>query len=330
MGLNNLTHAEEAIHVLKQALGLDDTNFVHQSIKRCKLLVPRSERYEYVKRIQQLDEFEYDPNVKGSSIGGIKYKDSLFLLKPSNAQGRSSAGTENEDILENEINQYIQNGVNKIIFTSPLKQHIIENVNDVVGTGYDVAGGKKADLIIKSTHDYPISIKKDNAGFWESSDTRYKSVVNKLVQKISDGDFAPELVFKPFIDKLGNEKIGINTMHNDVTGEKVTGIIVTGLPTNDEESIIFGADKAVVVYRSFSPSDFTREGNTLYIESSKIIEDMDDVIHHQLEPILNIRHDSTRTSTGGLRATIQPENKIYSEGKLTGNKIELSYASIML
>ncbi len=234
MDSNILTHIEEAMCVLKHTLGLEDTNFIQQSTKRCKLLVPRSERYEYVKRIQQLDEFEYDPNVKGSSIGGIKYKDSLFLLKPSNAQGKSSAGTENEDILENEINQYTQNGVNKIIFTSPLKQHIIENINGVEGTGYDVAGGKKADIVIKSHIDYPISIKKDNAGFWESSDTRYKSVVNKLVHKISNGDFTPELVFKPFIDKLGNEKIGINTMHNDVNNEKVNGIIVTDLPTNDE------------------------------------------------------------------------------------------------
>ena len=48
-----------------------------------------------------------------------------------------------------------------------------------------------------------------------------------------------------------------------------------------------------------------------------------------LEPILNIRHDSTRTATGGLRATVQPENKIYRDSKVIGNKIEIPYDKIM-
>ena len=118
-------------------------------------------------------------------------------------------------------------------------------------------------------------------------------------------------------------------MYNETTCEKVTGVIVTHLPTKDEESIIFGTDNAVVIYRSFTSNDFTRKGNILYIEVSKIIENISDVIQHQLEPILNIRHDSTRISTGGLRATVQPENKIYLNGVLTGNKIELPYSKIM-
>ena len=48
-----------------------------------------------------------------------------------------------------------------------------------------------------------------------------------------------------------------------------------------------------------------------------------------LEPVLNIRHDSTRKATGGLRATVQPESLIYKNGSLTGDKIELSYNEIM-
>ena len=48
-----------------------------------------------------------------------------------------------------------------------------------------------------------------------------------------------------------------------------------------------------------------------------------------VEPVLNIRHDSTRKATGGLRATVQPENLLYKNGSLTGDKIELSYNEIM-
>ena len=42
---------------------------------------------------------------------------------------------------------------------------------------------KKADVILIGDKNYPISIKQDNAGFWESSDTRYKELVLKLSEK---------------------------------------------------------------------------------------------------------------------------------------------------
>jgi hypothetical protein len=321
--------ADEAVEILKKELNLTDEDFIKQSSVRYKLLVPRSERYNYVEKITQIPGFIYDANLSGSSIGGLKYKDTTFLLKPSGAQGRASAGTENEDVVVNEINKYIAEGAKNVVFDAPNKDLTINNVKEAVTVGYDVAGGKKADIIVKANKDYPISIKKDNAGFWESSDTRYKSLVLTLAKKISDGDFAPELVFQPFVDKLGNKKEGINTMYNETTKTKVSGIIVTDLPSKEEESIIFGSDKAIIVYRSFSPNDFRLEGDTLYIEVSKIIENIADVEEFNLEPVLNIRHDSTRSSTGGLRATVQPKNKIYSDDKVTGNKIELSYNDIM-
>ena len=321
--------ADEAINILKKELNLTDENFSKLSSVRYKLLVPRAERFDYIKKIETIEGFEYDPNIRGSSIGGVTYKGSTFLLKPSGAQGRASAGTENEDILENEIKKYLEMGAVNVIFDAPNKSLTIKNVKDISGVGYDVAGGKKADLIIKGDKSYPSSVKKDNAGFWESSDTRYKDVVKKLSEKIKKGDFAPELVFKPFVDKLGREKEGINLMHDDRTDTKVTGVIVTDLPDKDEKSIIFGSDDAIVIYRSYSSKDFKLVDNNLYIEVSKIIENLKDVEEFNLEPILNIRHDSTRTATGGLRATVQPENKIYRDSKVIGNKIEIPYDKIM-
>ena len=35
-------------------------------------------------------------------------------------------------------------------------------------------------------------MKKDSAGFWESADTRYKTLMTKLVSRIAGGDFAPD------------------------------------------------------------------------------------------------------------------------------------------
>ena len=118
-------------------------------------------------------------------------------------------------------------------------------------------------------------------------------------------------------------------MYNGETDTKISGVIVTNLPSKDEESIIFGSDDAVVIYKTYSPKDFSLEGDTVRVEVSKIISNLEDVGEFNLEPVLNIRHDSTRKATGGLRATVQPENLLYKDGELTGNKIELSYNDIM-
>ena len=56
---------------------------------------------------------------------------------------------------------------------------------------------------------------------------------------------------------------------------------------------------------------------------------MKDIEEFNLEPVLNIRHDSTRSATGGLRATVQPKILLYKDGDITGNKIELSYLDII-
>jgi hypothetical protein len=320
--------AENGIEILKKEFGFKDENFQKISGTRYKILIPRAERYDYAQKMDALDDFIFDPNAKGSSMGAVLYKNASFLLKPEGTQGRASAGTENEDILENELKKYLEDGPKNVIFVGKNKTYSTPNVKDVKGVGYDVAGGKKADIVLVGDKNYPISIKKDNAGFWESSDTRYKAVVNKLSEKIKNGDLSP-LVFKPFKDKLGNEKEGINIMYNSKTNTKVSGVIITDLPSKEEQSIIFGSDNAVVIYKTYSPKDFTLEGDNIKVEVTKIIENIKDVEEFNLDPVLNIRHDSTRKATGGLRATIQPKNLLYKDDKLTGEKIELSYNDIM-
>ena len=321
--------AEAGKEILKKEFNLTDDDFVKQSSLTYKLLVPRAERFDYATKIDKIEDFEFDPNLKGSSIGGVKYKNSKFLIKPTGVQGRASAGTENEDVLVNEVRKYLDEGAKNVIFNGSNKNYVTNNIKEIKDVGYDTASGKKADVVLIGDKDYPISIKKDNAGFWESSDTRYKAVVNKLSEKIKNGDYAPQLVFRPYVDKMGNTKEGINLMYNDETNQPVSGVIVTDLPSKEEDSIIFGSDDAVVVYKTFLPSDFELKGDNLNVKVTKIITDMKDIENFNLEPVVNIRRDVTRTATGGLRATVQPENLLYRDGKLTGNKIELTYNEIM-
>ena len=321
--------AESGIEIIKKELGFTYDNFVKQSSVTYKLLVPRADRLDIATKIDKIEDFEFDPNLKGSSIGGIKYKNAKFLLKPSGVQGRASAGTENEDVLVNEVKKYLQQGAKNVIFQGTNQNYVTKNIKEILDVGYDTASGKKADVVLVGDKKYPISIKKDNAGFWESSDTRYKDVVLKLSDKIKNGDFAPQLVFKPFVDKMGNTKEGINIMFNDETNKPVTGVIVTNLPTKDEQSIIFGSDNAVVIYKTYLPSDFDLQGENLNVKVNNIITDLKQIEELNLEPVLNIRRDVTRTATGGIRATVQPEKLLYRDGQLTGDKMELSYNQIM-
>ena len=322
--------AEKGIEILKKELNLTDNDFKKINSKSVKILVPRPERKAYANRIDQIEDFTYDVNMPGSSIGGIKYKYNIkFSLKPVGAQGRASAGTENEDVLVNEVKKYLAEGAKNIIFKGTNQDYTTKNIKEIKDVGYDTASGKKADVILIGDKNYPISIKQDNAGFWESSDTRYKELVLKLSEKIKKRDFAPELTYIPFKDEDGNIRTGINQMWNEKENKKVTGIIITDLPDNEENSIIFGSDNAVIIYKTYTPQDFELKGENLFVSVNKILTDLKQIEEFDLEPVVNIRKDVTRRATGGIRATVQPKNRIYRDNKLIGDKIELSYNEVM-
>ena len=333
--LTEATDAKEGIEILKNELGLSDSDFKKMSNVEYKVLIdgPNSNRVDLIKKMDALDNFVYDPNNRASSLGAVLYNKIRFVVKPRSKQGRQSAGMGNEDAFITQITPYFEDGPKNIIFKSPSKSLIQNNVKEVIASGYDTKDTKKADVILKGSKLYPISLKKNNAGFWESADTRYKDVVKRLSEKIKNKEFGNELIFKSFTNKLGIEKEGINIMYNENTGKKVTGVIVTDLPDAQSENIIFGSDDAKVIYQSFDTTNpeqvYELDGNNLTVKVTKIVENMEDVENLKIQPILNIRHDSDRTSTGGLRATVIPYNLVYKNESLTGDKIELSYNEIM-
>ena len=141
--------AEKGIEILKKELNLTDNDFKKINSKSVKILVPRPERKAYANRIDQIEDFTYDVNMPGSSIGGIKYKDNIkFSLKPVGAQGRASAGTENEDVLVNEVKKYLAEGAKNIIFKGTNQDYTTKNIKEIKDVGYDTASGKKADVIL--------------------------------------------------------------------------------------------------------------------------------------------------------------------------------------
>jgi len=324
------TDAEEGLEILKQKLDLPDEKYLRKNSKEYRVLVPRNQRSEFINKMDAIEGFEYDGSMSGSSIGGMRYKDARFLIKPEGLQGRNAPGLDNEDVLVSNVRKYLDEGAKNVIFKGENKDYVCNNVVGIKDVGLDVAGGKKADVIIEGENeDYPISIKKLNAGFWESADRRYKSVLMNLLDKINDGDI-PGLGLRPYLDVQGNEKKGIFVMYDTNTDKKISGVIVTDLPDKEESSIIFGSDNAVVIYGTYLDSSFKLEGENLIIKVGKILEDLDDVAKFNLEPVLNIRHDSTRQGQRGLRSIVEPEINVYKGGdKPTGNRIEISYNELI-
>jgi uncharacterized membrane protein len=53
-------------------------------------------------------------------------------------------------LLAAEINKYIAEGAKNIVCDAPNKSFTITNIKEATAVGYDVAGGKKADIIVKA------------------------------------------------------------------------------------------------------------------------------------------------------------------------------------
>jgi hypothetical protein len=96
---------------------------------------------------------------------------------------------------------------------------------------------------------------------------------------------------------------------------------------NETESIVFGTDdpKTVVIKKTFTKNDFKFENNILTIDSGFIASDLSDIEDTDLEPILVVRHDVTRTATNGLRPIVYNRDHAYKNGAITGNRMEISY-----
>ena len=105
-------NAQQALDILKKEFDLKDNNFLSNSSTSFKVLMDDSERRDFLKKVSELNDFEFEL-VGSSSVGRLKYqpvdfkKPILIYAKPSNAQGLGSAGKQNEDNFIRNINEKI-------------------------------------------------------------------------------------------------------------------------------------------------------------------------------------------------------------------------------
>jgi hypothetical protein len=303
--------------------GYAPEDIIIKSSKQIRLLTKGNERKSTMDKLVTDLGYTYNPNFKGSSLGAVIADDgTAIIVKPKERQGGLSAGLDNEQALVDGINQYTDEEPIKVVFKGTNKTISFDKVTKAKSVGTDTAGGKKSDVALYSGDKIigNLSLKKANAVMWESADKRYKDLVNKLSQKLIKTPF-------PTIGLRETEKDGIYRLYNPKTNTDLSGIIITDLPNNENESIIFGTDdpKVQVIKHTFQPSDFSFDNGTLTIQSGVIFTDLSDVEGTEYEPILVLRHDVTRTASKGLRPIVYNKSHGYKDGKLKGAQSELTY-----
>jgi hypothetical protein len=321
-------HINEAAEDIKNELidaGYAPEDIIVKSSKQIRLLTKGNERKSTMdKLLKDLEGSRYDMNFKGSSLGAIIADDgTAVIVKPKERQGGLSAGLDNEQMLVDSINKYTQEGPINVVFRGENKSLIYNKVASAKGVGTDTAGGKKADVQLLDEGGSVIaniSLKKANAEMWESADRRYKPLMLKLSKKLLDSPF-------PNVALRETDKKDIYRLYNPQTNTDLGGLVITNLPDNENESIIFGTDnpKTIVIKHTFSSNDFNFTRNTLNIKSGTIFSELSDVEGTKYEPILVIRHDVTRTATNGLRPIVYNSSHAYKDGKLAGGRTELTY-----
>jgi len=328
---SNNAVALEAINILKEKYNLEDDNFVFQSGKTFKLLIPKSfkfSRQQLLNDIIELPDFEYEGE-GSSSLGRIKYKNEITIyIKPLEIQGGLSHGKENEQIIIDKINEAIieNKGSIKIIFHGKNKNITYENVSVCVdssksgATGYD-----KSDLrLLNSSNDIiaNISIKKDGGFRWESSKKRYGMVFDAFIKKALKNEIQ-NLNFEPD-PQLKGKYIMLNPNNN----KPYSKVIINDFPHDEVENIIFGSEnpRPIIVGKTFNNSDFKFNEGLLTITCTSIYTDFDEIEKANLLPIMLFARHSGKAYGVDFRAF--PENLAKGYGG-KANVLELDYKDIM-
>ena len=217
-----------------------------------------------------------------SSVGFVKVNNKFFILaKPAKKQGKSSAGVDNEQKLVDFINSSAKTGPINVFFMNKNKTFDVIGCVEAISAGTDTSGRKKSDvnLIDYKGKVYPISIKKDDAEYWESADSYFgqeaKTIIDKAIK-----DKKTQL-----IAQTGN----YFTIEPNIAVEATR---------SEKQDVVFGSDiqpNGCVITKTFSNDSFEMREDTLLIEVSNIIENLSDVKGDK-DVYFLIRNDKTRKS----------------------------------
>jgi len=222
-----------------------------------------------------------------------------FIYKSSDLGGQEggSRGVSNENELVNKINNSIElsGGPLTVKFIASEGPEItIPNVNRAEGIGYSGKKEKmKGDVMLYSTSgDQSISIKKDGPYWWSSERKQFEDLLTKFVEAGKNRNI-PNL-------ELNQNPIQsyVLDMIDPRDGKRYGIVLIKNYPPLNDENVInniaFGSEKAKIVQRSFSDSDFNLENDVLTIKSTRNINDINDLKDDDKPIIWLARHENQK------------------------------------
>jgi hypothetical protein len=224
---------------------------------------------------------KYDPNKGSSSIGAVVIGKFSIGVAPLSSQGKKSAGLDNEDTLLLQLNNFLRDGPLHVEFITGNKSFRVEDVKHAEEVGRYTSGRRKSDvnLVTMGGLKVPISVKKDNAEMWESSDSYYSKKAKDVIdEQVRAG-------------KVKLEGIAI---------KKVIPNIAVKASTKETADTVFGSDilknKGAVLYKTFYSSDFSINvsGDTITVKVSEIYRTVAEVERGGHAVYFLIRNDASR------------------------------------
>ena len=325
---------EVALNISKE-LQIPKENFLYNTFNRITILTDES-RSDVIKKLIDLG-FERDPNIVGSSQGGVRSPEGVeVIIKPLSGQGAQSSGKANEADFESLINSKVKEygGPITVILKSSKKNIKIPNISqakDVSTTDANVFNKADVQLLDQSNKVIAnISLKKRNAIRWESSKTRpigriniFQSFIGKVGKVGSEDEIGKfdNVVLYP-LDRQGKYKL-----YNPTTNKILSKVVITNIPEDVWKRVIFGNDdpKTIVVKETFEGgyNDYTFENGVLTLNCYTIYTDANDVDGTYDEPIFAFSNHIGQSY--GIEFRSFSKGALYNDQDLKGSSVEIDF-----
>lgn len=287
--------AQEVGKQLMTQLGLGEDGILAHSKNRLIVFTDQP-RQQVFDKLAQLG-YEKDPSITGSSGGGFRTEDGVEIIHKS-PTSVGNAGLGNEHIVVDEVQKAIDSSKNlTVVFKSQKGPDLVyEGVTRVKHVGKEGEKlGWKADVVLTdNVGDRHISIKQDGSFRWSSAMKTHGELFYRILDMAEQGSIS-NLTLQQDEDNPRLLKM-VNPQNDKPYGR----VFVINAPGMDIDSLAFGPDNAVVVQRTFEPSDFNLQGDVLTIATTKVLVSENDFEEGD-QPILQFeRNASKATKTKGL------------------------------
>jgi len=325
------SQARQKAEEISEFLNIPIENFKAHTSSTIIILSDES-RDEIFNSLEELG-FERDVNISGSSTGGARNEDGIkVIIKPFSGQGIRSAGKMNEVKFIELINSHIEEAGEPItvVFKSSNKNLKYEKVAKCVDESRaDSTSFFKADNCLKDKSGkilVNISLKKKNAGRWESSKRREIEGINpfnNFIDKVIDGKFET-------ISLLPLEKKEKYKLFNPSTNTVLSKVILKNIPEGILNDVVFGNDnpKPIVIKETFEGgyTDFSFEKNILTINCDTIYTDIEDIVGTDDEPVYAFSNHTGQKF--GIEFRAFSKKVLYNGEEPKGSAVEINFEDI--